>query len=178
MPKILPNRSSKTLAEVKLEAIKAAAQVILDNLTDLVIITNNDFNALAKLGEILKPICDKVFEIAKVHPKYLEDEQPIEEVLKDKTYYEQLEIVRQILKSIIAIIEREQAIVGAEYRNAMANYESNVKERVKKGSTDARLVMDKLDAIDRGEKTPPPPPTPPASGTPPTPPTTPKTPSK
>jgi hypothetical protein len=161
MPKILPNRSSKTLSAANMEAIKAAIQVILNNIGIRIIITDDDYKSLAKLADILKAICDNVFEVVQEDPSYLEDEQPIEEILKDKLYFEQTAEVLKLLYSLVFLYEREQGVAGAEYRNAIHNYEGNVKDKVKRGSSTAQLVLDKLNRIDRGTK--PSPPTPPAT---------------
>lgn len=152
MPKILPNRISNTLSNDKLTAINEAIQVIIDNLGTPVSITNDDYKALAKLGDVLKPICDDVFDVIKENPNYLEDEQPIEEVQKDKTHYEQLTNILKSLNNAVFLYERQQGTTGAEYRNAIHNYEGNVKEKVKKGNAIAQLTLDKLNRIDRGVK--------------------------
>jgi DNA topoisomerase VI subunit B len=164
MPKILQNRSSKTLTAQNLENIKNAIQVIIDNLAPHVVITDDDFESLAKMGTVLKKICDAVLEVVEEHNVYLETEQPLVEVQKDKAYYEQIEEIRKMLRKLIFLLDREQGVAGAEYRNAIHNYEGNVKEKVKKGSNEAQLVLDKLNRIERGTKevspTPPVPPTP------------------
>lgn len=152
MPKILPNRSSKTLPATNVAAIKAAIQTLIDNLGDRVVITDDEYNALAKLGDILKPICDKVLEVVEEEPNYLEAEQPLEEVYKDKTYNEQMTELLKLLYNVVFIYEREQGTSGAEYRNSIANFEGNVKDKVKKGSSSAQLTLDKLNRIDRGTK--------------------------
>ena len=152
MPKILPNRSSKTLTAANLEAIKGAIQTIIENLGEPIVITDDDFNALARMGETLKTVCDAVLEVAIDDPSYLEDEQPLEEVQKDKTFHEQMDDVRKLVKKVTFILDREQGVCGAEYRNAIGNYEANVKAKVNKGSEKAQLVLDKLKRIDSGTK--------------------------
>jgi hypothetical protein len=163
MPKILPNRSSKTLPAANMEAIKGAVQIIIDNLGTPIAITDADYDPLSKLGETTKFVCDDVFMVAEDNPSYLEDEQPLEEVQKDKTYYEQMTEVLKLLNKPVGIATREAGVSGAEYRNAIFNYEGNVKGKVARGSTEAQLVLDKLNRIDRRTKpkAPPPPPTPP-----------------
>ena len=163
MPKILPNRSSKTLTAANVAAIQAAVQTILTNLGDLIVITDEDYKGLAKLGEVLKPICDAVLKVAKEDPSYLEEEDTIEEVEKDKTYFEQIDDIKKMLKDISFVLDREQGVCGAEYRNALGNYEVNVKTKVNKGSKAAQLTLDKLNRIDRGTKITPPPPIPPTA---------------
>lgn len=164
MPKILPNRSSKTLTEAQVTAAKAAIQTVIDIIGTPIVITDDDYKVLAKMGDVLKPICDKVFEIAEENSSYLEDEQPVAEVQKDKTYFEQTTDILSSLYNAVFMYEREQGTSGAEYRNAMANYEENVKAKVKKGNAPAaQLVLDKLNRIDRGAKPKPKPATPPAA---------------
>jgi hypothetical protein len=165
MPKILLNRSSKTLPAANMEAIKGAVQIIIDNLGTPIAIIDADYDPLSKLGETTKLVCDDVLEVAEENPTYLEDEQPLEEVQKDKTYYEQMTEVLKLLNKPVGIATREAGVSGAEYRNAIANYEGNVKGKVSRGSTEAQLVLDKLNRIDRRTKpkAPPPPPTPPAA---------------
>jgi hypothetical protein len=160
MPKILPNRSSKTLTAENMEAIKGALQVLVDNLGVRIVITDDEYKGLAKLGDFLKPICDSVFAIAQQDPTYLEDEQSVEEVQKDKVYNEQTADVLKSLYEVVFLYERENGTSGAEYRNAISNYEGNVKDKVKKGSSTAQLTLDKLNRIDRGTRvSPPSPPT-------------------
>lgn len=163
MPKILPNRTSKTLSEADVTAAKAAIQTLIDIIGTPVIITDDEFKSLAKIGDVLKPICDEVLLIATETPGYLEEEQPLVEVQKDKTYYEQTTEIIGPLYNLVFLYEREQGTSGAEYRNAMGNYEGNVKDRVKKGNTTAQLTLDKLNRINRNSKpsAPKPPKTPP-----------------
>ncbi|MBL7813553.1 MAG: hypothetical protein JNL70_01015 [Saprospiraceae bacterium] len=160
MPRILPNRSSKTLPAANLEAIKGAVQTIIDNLGTPIAITDAEYDPLAKLGEVTKLVCDDVLLVAQDNPSYLEDEQPLEEVHKDKTYNEQMTEVLKLLSKPVEIALREAGVSGAEYRNAMHNYEGNVKGKVNKGSTDAQLVLDRLNRIDRRTKPKSPPSTP------------------
>ena len=152
MPKILPNRSSKTLTAENMEAIKAAIQTIIDNLGTPIAITDAEYDPLLKLGDVTKPVCDDILKIAEEHPSYLEEEQPIGEVHKDKTYNEQMATVAKWLSKPTGIVVREGGVSGAEFRNAMTNYEGNVKGKVAKGSTDAQLVLDKLNRVDRRTK--------------------------
>ncbi len=162
MPKILPNRSSKTLAAANMEAIEAAIQTIIDNLGTPIAITDADYDPLAKIGDTTKLVCDDVLKVAEENPSYLEAEQPLEEVHKDKTYNEQMAEVVKLLTKPLNIATREAGVSGAEYRNAIANFEGNVKGKVTKGSTDAQLVLDKLNRVDRRTK-PKAPPTPPTA---------------
>jgi hypothetical protein len=80
MPRILPNRSSKTLTTANMAAIGGAVQIILDNLGMPIAITDADYDPLAKLGDTTKLVCDDVLEVAEENPSYLEAEQPLEEV--------------------------------------------------------------------------------------------------
>ncbi len=160
MPKILPNRTSKTLTEVQVTAAKAAIQTVIDIIGTPVVITDDDYKALAKMGDVLKPICDDVFKVAQIDTGYLEEEQPVVEIQKDKTYFEQTTDILGSLYDAVFIYEREQGTTGAEYRNATSNFEGNVKAKVKKGNApEAQLVLDKLNRIDRGAKPKPKPPT-------------------
>ena len=149
MPKILPNRSSKTLPAANLEAIKGAVKVILENLGLPIAITDADYDALAKLGNTSKLVCDDVLKVVEKDPSYLEAEQPLEEVQKDKTYNEQMTEVVNLILEPLGIATREAGVSGAEYRNAMSNYEGNVKGKVAKGVSEAQLVLDKLNRVDR-----------------------------
>jgi hypothetical protein len=152
MPKVLPNRSSKTLPAANMTAIEGAVQIIIDNLGTPIAITDADYDPLAKLGDTTKLVCDDVLKVAEENPSYLEDEQPLEEVNKDKTYNEQMVRIVQLLSKPFGIATREAGVSGAEYRNAMFNYEGNVKGKVAKGSSEAQLVLDKLNRVDRRTK--------------------------
>jgi hypothetical protein len=165
MPKILPNRSSKTLTAENMAAIKGAVQTILENLGIPIAITDADYDGLAKMGDTTKLVCDDVLKVAEGNPSYLEAEQPLPEIYKDQTYNEQTTTVVKWLSEPLSIALREAGISGAEFRNAMLNYEGNVKDKVKRGSMEAQLVLDKLNRIDRRTtpKAPPPPPTPPTT---------------
>jgi hypothetical protein len=152
MAKILPNRISKTLSEGNVTAAKDAIKILIDILGTPVAISDDDYKALAKLGDVLKPVCDKVLLVAKEEPSYLEEEQPVEEIEKDKAYFEQLTEILKPLYNAVFLYEREQSTTGAEYRNAIHNYEGNVKAKVSRGSSSAQLTLDKLNRIDRGTK--------------------------
>ena len=149
MPKILPNRSSKTLPAANVEAIEAAIQIIMDNLGTPIAITDDDYKALYKIANTTKLVCDDVLAIAQVNPSYLEAEQPLEEIHKDKTYHEQMTKILKSLDDAVKIATREAGVSGAEYRNALLNFEDNVKVKVKKGNMEAQIVQDKLNRVDR-----------------------------
>ena len=114
MPKILLNRSSKTLSAANMEAIEAAIQTILDNLGVPIAITDADYDPLPKLGNTTKLVCDDVLKIVEEHTSYLETEQPLEEVYKDKTYNEQMTEVVKLLSNLSALRHAKQ---GCRVRN-------------------------------------------------------------
>lgn len=147
MPRLLPNRVSRTLTDDNLQKIRDAVKVILENLGTATPITKAEFDALAKLGEKHRPYNADLFDIILQHPSYLEEEQSTEEIAKDKRLHEQYDEVRDIIAPAFEKLEREQGIVGAEYRNAGSVYTENVRNKVNKGNKDAVMVMDKINRL-------------------------------
>jgi hypothetical protein len=147
MPRLLPNRVSRTLTDDNLQKIRDAVKVIIENLGVSTPITKAEYDALAKLGDKHKPFSDGLLDIIREHPGFLEEEQSPEEIAKDKRLYEQYDEVRSILAAATEKLDREQGIVGAEYRNAGSVYTENVKNKVNKGNKDAVMVMDKVNRL-------------------------------
>lgn len=147
MPKLLPNRVSRTLSDDNLQKIRDAVQVIIENLGSNTPITKAEYDALAKLGDKHRAYNAELFDIVRTHPAYLEEEQSIEEIAKDKQLFEQYDSVRDILAAAIEKLEREQGVVGAEYRNAGSVYVENVKNKVSKGNKEATMVLDKINRL-------------------------------
>lgn len=149
MPKLLPNLNSRTLTEAEMKTIFDAANTIDTQLGTPTPITQEAYDALAKLGDVLKIEYDAVFNVTREHPKYLDEEQTIDEIEKDKLACEQYDLIVAHLQKLLAKVVRERGIRGAEYRNACSIYEENVVNSVKKGRLEAQMIKDRLDKIPR-----------------------------
>jgi hypothetical protein len=148
--KLLPNRSSKTVAPDALSKVRQAIQLIMEVLGDDTDISDADYKGLRKIADKLKRECDDVFEIAKENGNFVEAPLSIEEMQKDKEYYELCDSIRALLKSLIIRLDREQNIAGAEYYNACSVFEDDVDAKVNKGSNPkAQNVQAQLAAIER-----------------------------
>ena len=142
---LLPNRISKALSAKNQARILELALLIVAELGELTQIPEAEHKKLAKLGDkniilydLLKIVLDK-------YPEFINDDLHVSEVTKDREYYRDLETAKlNIQKTVINVIEHEQAIVGAEYRNAIAIFEDNVAVKVARRSEKAILVQDEL----------------------------------
>ena len=152
---MLPNRISKALSPKNQARILELALLIVAELGALTQIPEAEHKKLAKLGDkniilydLLKAVMDKF-------PEYINDDLPVIEVTKDRSYYSDLETAKtNIMKTVMAAIEHEQAIVGAEYRNAIAIFEDNVAIKVARRDDKAILVQDEINkAYKEYEKT-------------------------
>ena len=142
---LLPNRISKALSAKNQARILELALLIVAELGELTQIPEAEHKKLAKLGDknillydLLKVVMDK-------YPEFINDDLHVSEVTKDRSYYGDLETAKSnIKKTIIDVIEHEQAIVGAEYRNAIAVFEDNVAIKVARRNEKAILVQDEI----------------------------------
>lgn len=148
--KLLPNRISKTPAPDALAKITGAIMLIMVLLGDDTDISDDDYKALRKIADKLKRECDDVFDVAKVNESFVETPLTIEEIQKDKAYYEFCEAIRPFLNALMIKFEREQNVAGAEYYNACVVFEADVDAKVKRGNNPkAQNVQTQLAGIER-----------------------------
>jgi hypothetical protein len=149
--KLLPNRISKVvLLEAALKKIEEAVLILDACLGEDTQISDEDYAALRKIADKLKLQCDDVFTIAKANRDFVEAPLSIEEMDKDKLFYEFCDKVRAALKSFLIKLDREQNIAGAEYFNGCNVFESDVDAKIKRGNNaKAQNIKAQLDAVDR-----------------------------
>ncbi|MDX1911652.1 MAG: hypothetical protein SFV22_09225, partial [Saprospiraceae bacterium] len=112
MPKLLQNRISRTIEAEKLQAIETAIQTILQHLGEATPITNAELTPLSKLGASSKVGADQVFGLLQSAPSFLEPQQSVVEIEKDKVIFEQLGTIRNWLSPVLAWLDREQQLAG------------------------------------------------------------------
>lgn len=148
--KLLSNRISKVVAPDAVSKVRQAIQLLDEVLGEDTQISDDDYKALRKIADKLKRECDDVFDIAKENTEYIEAPLTLEEIDKDKKYYEFCDIIRSMFKSVLLKLEREQNIAGAEYYNACIVYEEDVDTKVQRGNNaKAQNVQAQLKAIER-----------------------------
>jgi hypothetical protein len=148
--KLLPNRSSKTRAADAMTKARMGIQLLEEAMGELTDISDEEYNALRKIADKLKRVCDDVYEIAQENIEFIEAPLTIEEITKDKLYYELCDSIFALVKAFLLRLEREQNIAGAEYYNALSVFEDDVSAKVKRGGNPkAQNVKAQLDAIDR-----------------------------
>jgi hypothetical protein len=152
---LLPNRISKTLSAEKKARIHALLLLLVVELGPTTQIPEAVFKKLAKLGDKNKILYDLLKKVMDKYPDYINGDLPIEENTKDKVYFEDLESVRKEIKDLVmSIIDHEQGIAGAEYRNAISIFEDNVALKAKRKDEKAILIQDEIDnAYKEYEKT-------------------------
>ena len=140
---LLPNRISKTLSQEKKSRIAELLKLIAVELGEKTIIPDAEYKKLAKIGDKNKHLYGFLKDVMDKNPEYINSDLPIEEVTKDKTYFEDLDEVRAMLAEFVyTIIDHEQGIVGAEYRNATGIFEANVAAKIYRNDAKAILVQD------------------------------------
>ena len=147
--KILSNRLSKVVTPDALVKVSQAIQLLNEVLGDETPISVEEYDSLRKIADKLKQETDDVFDIAKQAPDFLEEQHSLEEMSKDKGYYELCDNIRAKIKSAMTKLEREQNIAGAEYYNACVIYEENVGIKAKRGNAKAQNVLLQLKDINR-----------------------------
>lgn len=151
--KLLSNRISKVVAPDAVSKVRQAIQLLDEVLGEDTQISDDDYKALRKIADKLKRECDDVFDIAKENTEFIEAPLTLEEIDKDKKYYEFCDIIRSMFKSVLLKLEREQNIAGAEYYNACIVYEEDVDTKVQRGNNaKAQNVQAQLKAIERNRK--------------------------
>lgn len=161
MPKLLPNRVSKALDPALMDNIQNAAEAFTRALGEPTPINDDELKKLQKVAETRKRIADDVFRVLEQHPASLNAPLSLEEIRKDKALYEMGLTLEALLVGLLFNVRREMSVAGAEYQNAMAIFEEDIKTDVNRNVAEARIVQAKLDAIERnkaGRKNNPPPP--------------------
>jgi hypothetical protein len=147
--KLLPNRSSKTVAPNAESEFRQALQVMLRLFGEDTVITDDDYKSLRKIADKLKQETDDVYAIGKENSEFWEEQTPLPEVTKDKAFYEFCDMCRSMLQSLLLKMDKEQKIAGAEYYNSCNVYEENVALKQQRGNAKAQTVQKQLDAIPR-----------------------------
>lgn len=148
--KLLPNRISKVIAPDAITKVRQAIQLLNEVLGDDTQISDEDYKGLRKIADKLKRECDDVFDIAKENTEFVEAPLSVDEIGKDKNYYELCDTIRSMFNSLSLKLEREQNIAGAEYYNACSVFEEDVDIKVKRGgNAKAQNVQAQLKAIER-----------------------------
>ena len=143
---LLPNLISKTLSPPKKARILELVLLIVIELGDPTQIPGAEYKRLAKLGDKNKILYDLLKKVMDKYPEYINADLAVEEINKDKTYFEDLDEVKAMIKAhILDMIDHEQGIVGAEYRNGIAIFEDNVAFKAKRKDKKAVLIQDELD---------------------------------
>jgi hypothetical protein len=147
--KLLPNRSSKTVAPNAVAKLRQAIQLLHEVLGDDTPIEEAEYAKLRKIADKLKQESDDVFTIARENPDFVEAPLSVAEIEKDKTYYELCDLARALLKAVTLKLDREQNIAGSEYYNSCNIYEENVDTKRQRGNQKAQNVQTQLNAIQR-----------------------------
>jgi hypothetical protein len=147
--KLLPNRSSKTVAPDALAKIRQAAQLIHEAAGEMTAISEEDYKALRKISDKLKQECDDVYAVAEVNVALIEAPLSFTEMSKDKSYYEFGDKAFAILKPALIKLEREQNIAGSEYYNGCSIFEGTVATKVGYGNPQAQNAQIQLNQIKR-----------------------------
>jgi hypothetical protein len=147
--KLLPNRSSKTVALHAESEFRQALQGMLRLFGEDTPISDDDYKSLRKIADKLKTETDDVYAIAKENPEFWDEQTPLSEVTKDKIFYEFCDACRSMLQSLLLKIDKEQNIAGAEYYNACNVYEENVALKRQRSSAKAQNIQAQLQLIPR-----------------------------
>lgn len=143
---LMPNRISKTLSPEKQARIKELLQLVALELGETTQIPEAEHKKLARLGEKNIILYDLLKGVMNKYPEYINSDLLIEELTKDRSYFGDLETVKADIKKIVLdIIEHEQDIAGAEYRNGIAVFEDNVAIKVARRDPKALLAQDEID---------------------------------
>jgi hypothetical protein len=149
--KFLPNRISKTVAPDALTKIRQAVQLIHEALGDNTPISEEDYKALRKISDKLKQESDDVYAVAQENLALIEAPISIEELEKDKTFYEFCDKAYAMLKPVLIKLEHEQNIAGSEYINGCSLFEGTVAVKVGYGNAQAQNAQIQLNQIKRNK---------------------------
>jgi argonaute-like protein implicated in RNA metabolism and viral defense len=147
--KLLANRLSKIVAPDALSKVRQAILSLHDILGADIAISDEDYKSLAKIADTRKRITDDVFNIIKENQDLLDAPLSIEEIEKDKLYYELCDDIRGLLSSFVLKLDKEQNIAGAQYYNACSVFEDDIATKVGRNNAKAQNVQSQLDGIDR-----------------------------
>ena len=145
---LLPNRISKVLPPDAETQARAAVELLLNLLGADTPITDEAYKALTFISEKRKQVADDYHEVIKNNPAYLE-EPPLEEVNKDRHYYEFCDFLEALMGQLNTRRIREQNIAGSEYDNATKSFKLTVNYKASRNDSRAQLVLKQLEAIDK-----------------------------
>jgi hypothetical protein len=147
--KLLPNRISKTVAPTAESEFRLALNVMMRLLGEDTPISADDYKSLRKIADKLKVETDDVYAIGKENPEFWDEQTPLSEVTKDKTFYEFCDMCRSMMLGFLIKLDKEQNIAGSEYYNSCNIYEENVDTKRQRGNQKAQNVQTQLNAIQR-----------------------------
>jgi hypothetical protein len=149
--KLLPRRLSKIIVlESALKKVQEAIAMLDVCIGDDTQISDDDYASLRKIADKLKLQCDDVFDIVRVSPDFVETPLSIEDMDKDKLFYEFCDKVRAALNSFMIKLDREQNIAGAQYFNACTVFESDIDGKIQRGNNaKAQNIQAQLDGVNR-----------------------------
>ena len=154
--KLLPNRISKSVAPDARAKVRQAFQLLDEALGEVIAIEEDEYKGLRKIADKLKRVTDDVFEIVKENTEFLEAPLTVEEITRDKEFYEFCDFVRTVKNAFDLRLDREQNVAGAEYNNACGVYEGDVTDKVNRDKKNAKAlsVQAQLNGIDRNRTRP------------------------
>jgi hypothetical protein len=147
--KLLPNRISKTVQPNALTKVRQAAQLILEVIGEDTPMSEEEYKSLLKIADKRKQTCDDISAIMQEHPKLVLEPLSVEEIQKDKAFYEICDQIQSIFNNVLIRLKREQNIAGAEYANACSVFESDVDAKAMRGDMEAQIVQTELKAVNR-----------------------------
>ncbi len=149
--KLLPNRISKSVAPDARAKVRQAFQLLDEALGEVLAIEDDEYKGLRKIADKLKRVTDDVFEIVKENTEFLEAPLTVDEIAKDKEFYEFCDFVRTVKNAFDLRLDREQNVAGAEYSNACSVYEGDVTDKVNRDKKNAKAlsVQAQLNSIER-----------------------------
>jgi hypothetical protein len=149
--KLLPNRSSKTVAPDALSKVRQAIALLEEVLGDPTPISDADYKGLRMIADRLKRITDDVYDIAKENEGYIKAPLSLAEMAKDKAFYELCDSIRSLLNGFFLRLEREQNIAGAEYFNGCSVFEGDIDDAISRDANDAKAqnIKAQLNEVDR-----------------------------
>jgi hypothetical protein len=147
--KVLPNRISKTVSADALTRVRGAIQVFQEVLGADTRLSETEYKSLRKIATKLKQEKDEVFAIAQENPELTEPPFALDEMAKDKAFYECCEQIRALLEPILLKLDREQNLAGAEYANACSLFEEHIALKVERGHPKAQYIKLQLNRMER-----------------------------
>lgn len=128
------------LTQAALNNIRQAVKDIYQNIPTLVNLSDAERQERLVLGDKSVAFAQKVVDYTKSHPQFMPGDVSIADLQRDFAYYENMRVILQLLRPLVAAVEDTELAVGTETYYEVLAYYNNSRAASERNSPGARAV--------------------------------------